>query len=973
MASLRPPLPASPRAHSYLRLIGKGCLSGGPACLNTLLHRETLTAAGSTPLRLAVFRRSTFVALARAKSQWGGGRQGGAAGGAAAGGFPPTASSSASAGSLSTPTSTPRPSMQTLHPSHTALSRPAVHLFLALAVARSMVALPRMLLSLGIRRQWKACGEAIFLEGEASNGMWFITSGRVRCETKPLSRPASLPHFAPLRASAGAGAAAAAAATAAAAAAHQLPVQQQSFALHVDVSAGGTVGELSVLSKEARRSSTAVAARDCELVHISAPAFAILTSRFASVHEHFTASLARRVRETTQALMQGRGGWGASSGAPGLLGVEKSVGIPFSLPAPPPPTLTFGGRTQSARGKGSHSRAPGAAELAPPPLGSPQGPPDSATLHSSSPLLEHYLPPSPPLTSKAAWAVSHPSLVPIHPCAPSFSTLTLLPCGAAGLQPGVILALARQLCAALAATEGGTVTLARRCAMEESLGEGAASSGLSLQYGRARASAWLGSIEEHSTFTVLVAEEDAPVDHAWAKLCVQHSDIVLLVGAGGGAPSLGELEDKLQLSQTLARVDLCLLQPEGRPPTNTRAWFSGQVAGAEGAAAAAAAAPWQRQITQHHHIRVHPGNAKRLGAQGLADVSRLSRFLTGRAIGVVLGGGGSRGLAHFGLIKELVERGIPIDVIGGASQGAYMGAAWAITESLEAMAAKMATLAGGVGSTLNILTALTLPLVSWTSGAHFDDLIRGALGSVQIEDLPGPRFFAVSLNVTDGAMAVHAVGPLWRYVRASMGVIKLLPPVFDKETKRLLCDGGYVSNLPVDVLHGLLPGSVGLTFACDVENKDSTRNWLDISDGDYGKGDSVELSGWWVAWRWLLASVGLGPPIRIPWTDEIFLQVSYMMHYSSLRNLLSEEGYDGAMKEAVDSEEAGPEHSEVAAAAESEAEVRNLGRPHLCYVRPKVGKFTLLQYNAMDEIVRVGLVAAKLQLDKWERRWRAPV
>ena len=946
------------RRPSFLRLLGRGCLSAGPACLNSLAHRETLIAVGSTPLRLAVFKRSSFSALAKNKSPWGG--LGGLGGAGSAGGV----------STPSSPHSTMRPSLQPA--ASTAIPRTALQLFVALAAARSMVALPRMLLSLGMRRIWKACGEAIFEEGQGSNGMYFIVSGRVRCETRPPSRPASLPHFAPLKSQGGGSARRS-----------SLEDAQQgqgpSHALNVDISAGGTVGELSVLSKEMRRSSTAVAARDCELVHISAPSFASLVSRHASVYEHFTASLARRVTDTTQALMAG--GWGASSGAPGFLGVEKAVGIPFSLPAPPLPVLSFGGstRAEGRRGGGGSGSAGscGAGGLVR--ASSPISDAGASGLMPSSPTslprCARFHPPQPPASVREAWAAVSPHLIPLHPCAPTFSTLTLVPCGASGLAPGAILNLAQRLAAALAVTECGVVTLARRVNMEAQLGENAASI-LNLQYGRGRASAWLGGIEENSVFTVLVVEGEGSVeDTLWGRLCVQHSDVVLLVGAGGGSPELGQLEEKLQLGQTLARVDLCLLQPAGVPPKATRAWFNSGAGTHPAAAAAPARAsqgggasaapllrPWRRQITQHHHVRVEPSSACTLSAQGLGDVARLSRFLTGRAVGVVLGGGGSRGLAHLGLIRELVQRGVPIDVIGGASQGSFMAAAWATTENLAEMEAKVGVLARGVGSTFNIVTALTLPLVSWTSGAHVDDLVRSTLGNTQIEDLPGPRFFCVSLNATDGALAVHAVGPLWRYVRASMGVLKLLPPVFDKETKRLLCDGGYVSNLPVAVLHALLPGTCGLTFACDVENKESTANWMDISELDYGRGDSVELSGWWVAWRWMLASVGLGAPMRIPWTDELFLQVSYMMHYSDLRTLLSEEGYDGAMKEAVDREDVEP-------SAEAPPPTAG-GRPHLCYIRPKVGKYSLLQYDAIQEIVQVGHTASKAQLDKWERRWR---
>ena len=50
-------------------------------------------------------------------------------------------------------------------------------------------------------------------------------------------------------------------------------------------------------------------------------------------------------------------------------------------------------------------------------------------------------------------------------------------------------------------------------------------------------------------------------------------------------------------------------------------------------------------------------------------------------MGLVLGGGGSRGLAHLGVIQEMEREGIPIDYIGGTSQGAFMGAMYASTLS----------------------------------------------------------------------------------------------------------------------------------------------------------------------------------------------------------------------------------------------------------------------------------------------------
>ncbi len=49
-------------------------------------------------------------------------------------------------------------------------------------------------------------------------------------------------------------------------------------------------------------------------------------------------------------------------------------------------------------------------------------------------------------------------------------------------------------------------------------------------------------------------------------------------------------------------------------------------------------------------------------------MERLSRWMDGKAVGLVLSGGGSRGLAHLGVLRALDDAGISVDVVGGTSQ-----------------------------------------------------------------------------------------------------------------------------------------------------------------------------------------------------------------------------------------------------------------------------------------------------------------
>ena len=53
---------------------------------------------------------------------------------------------------------------------------------------------------------------------------------------------------------------------------------------------------------------------------------------------------------------------------------------------------------------------------------------------------------------------------------------------------------------------------------------------------------------------------------------------------------------------------------------------------------------------------------------GAQDLERLSRWMDGKAVGLVLSGGGSRGLAHLGVLRALDDAGISVDVVGGTSQ-----------------------------------------------------------------------------------------------------------------------------------------------------------------------------------------------------------------------------------------------------------------------------------------------------------------
>jgi len=212
------------------------------------------------------------------------------------------------------------------------------------------------------------------------------------------------------------------------------------------------------------------------------------------------------------------------------------------------------------------------------------------------------------------------------------------------------------------------------------------------------------------------------------------------------------------------------------------------------------------------------------------DLRRVARFICGRAVGLVLGGGGARGFAHIGVVKALGEAGVPFDFLGGVSMGAIIAAGlaaeWGIEELTERMRAAFVT--------SNPLSDYTLPLIALVRGKQVSALLRGNFGETRIEELAKP-FFCVSSDLTSGRIHVHRSGLVWRTLRASSALPGILPPVTHRG--HLLVDGGVMNNLPVDVMR---ERNVGPLIASDVTGEVD----LSVRDSRYG-----ERPVWSLLWQ----------------------------------------------------------------------------------------------------------------------------
>ncbi|KAI0177777.1 lysophospholipase NTE1 [Pestalotiopsis sp. NC0098] len=370
--------------------------------------------------------------------------------------------------------------------------------------------------------------------------------------------------------------------------------------------------------------------------------------------------------------------------------------------------------------------------------------------------------------------------------------------------------------------------------------------------GKLKLSQYLADLEEKYGLVIYVA--DTNVNSPWTQTCITQADCILLVGLAEGSPDIGEYERFMLGQKSTARKILVLLHADRySPPGLTRSWLRNRV--------------WING--GHYHIQMafksnavpaHPPSSRRLGAtikervQVLqaeiqkytsrkvrhtpyyspdapfkGDFHRLARRLCGKSIGLVLGGGGARGITQIGIIRAMEEAGIPIDVIGGTSIGAFIGALYARHADVVPMFGLAKKFAGRMGSMWRFALDLTYPSASYTTGHEFNRGIFKTFGNHQIEDF-WLEYYCNTTNISKSRGEIHTSGYAWRYVRASMSLAGLLPPLCDEGS--MLLDGGYIDNLTVSHMKSL---GADVIFAIDVGALDD--------DTPQAYGDS--LSGMW--------------------------------------------------------------------------------------------------------------------------------
>ncbi|MBD0282633.1 MAG: patatin-like phospholipase family protein [Thermoleophilaceae bacterium] len=171
----------------------------------------------------------------------------------------------------------------------------------------------------------------------------------------------------------------------------------------------------------------------------------------------------------------------------------------------------------------------------------------------------------------------------------------------------------------------------------------------------------------------------------------------------------------------------------------------------------------------------------------------IARAIAGRSLGIVLSGGGARGLAHIGVLDELTRAGLEIDRVAGCSMGAVIGAMFASGRSPDEIRRICETEFAG----RNPLGDYTLPLVALVRGERARSMGERIYGDRLIEELPR-QFYSVSCDLISSELVFHRRGRLDEGVGASMALPGVFPPVSVDD--RFLVDGGVLNNLPIEAM-----------------------------------------------------------------------------------------------------------------------------------------------------------------------------
>ena len=163
----------------------------------------------------------------------------------------------------------------------------------------------------------------------------------------------------------------------------------------------------------------------------------------------------------------------------------------------------------------------------------------------------------------------------------------------------------------------------------------------------------------------------------------------------------------------------------------------------------------------------------------------------GKSVALVLSSGGSRGLAHIGVINELVKQGFQITSVSGSSIGSVIGGLYAMGKLQEYTEWVRTLNKKDVWGFMD----LTLSTHGLLKGERVFDKMKTFIPDMNIEDMPIP-FAAVAIDILQEKEVVFTKGSFYEAARASVAIPAVFTPV--KYTDTILVDGGVLNPIPIE-------------------------------------------------------------------------------------------------------------------------------------------------------------------------------
>lgn len=298
-------------------------------------------------------------------------------------------------------------------------------------------------------------------------------------------------------------------------------------------------------------------------------------------------------------------------------------------------------------------------------------------------------------------------------------------------------------------------------------------------------------------------------------------------------------------------------------------------------------------------------------------------------LGLALGSGAARGLAHIGVLKVLEEAGIPIDIIAGTSMGAFIGAMYAAGVPVTQM--EEAALGIDWFKVARLLDPV-LPTSGLTDGKKLVAFMAALLPARDFKDL-GQTLAVTATDINTGESIIIKQGDLLEALRASLAFPGIFSPV--RFGQRFLVDGGLCKPIPTDVARNL--GAERIIGVCTI-------------------------------------------PAVIKQVPETFLPAKPSRDKSSRRwrGLFSARGIEQAMRSALGQEAETTEAGSVEAlktpnifrvCAQSVAIMENVinelhlrQNPHDLIIRPRLEGISLLEFHRAEEVIAAGEAATRAAL-----------